>query len=115
MGRRIKNLFEDFISVIPLPGEGRYIATVAGFREQDGTLVVIFNPEDPDNPELQYSPVCAYLNKRYNKGDVTDCFLKVFDRPKTENAVVGKKCCIDVEYRGSDNPYLTVTEIDSIE
>ena len=117
MARRIeKNAFDDFVQVDNLPGEGRYKATVAGFREQDRmTKVVTFNPENIDKPEEQYTSIRAYLNKRYKAGDLTASFMKVFNKPKTEEDVLGKQCYIEVEYRGSeDKPYLTVTEIESI-
>lgn len=116
MGRRVKNILADFVQVTDLPREGRFIGEVARFCEYDGNPSAIFNPEAVDNPEEKYAPVRAYLKKRYQEGDLTASFMKVFNNPKTEEDVLGKKCYIDVEYRGSeDNPYLTVTGIEKLE
>ena len=115
MARRMKNVFDDFVQVEKLPGEGRFIGEVVRYCEFEGNPSAIFNPEDIDNPEVKYAPVRAYLKKRYQKGDLTDSFMKVFDKPKSDDDVLGKKCYIDVEYRGSEeNPYLTVTGIEKL-
>ena len=115
MARRMKNVFEDFVQVENLPGEGRFIGEVARYCEFEGNPSAIFNTEDIDNPEVKYAPVFAYLKKRYQKGDLTDSFMKVFNNPKSADDVLGKKCYIDVEYRGSkEKSYLTVTGIEKI-
>jgi len=115
MGRREKNVLATLIQVEKELEAKKYVGEAVKIRLFDGTPAVCFNPEAIDNPEEKYAPVWAYLNQRYTAGDLTDAFMKVFNMPKTEADVIGKKCYITTEYRGDeDNPYLTVTKIESI-
>jgi len=116
VGKRIeKNVLDDFLMVEDTPGAGKYIGKATRLCESDGNPSAVFDVEAIDNPDKKYVPVRAYLKSRYKAGDLTDKFMKVFNNPKSEKDVIGKKCYINVEYRGSEgSQYLTVTDIEKI-
>ena len=107
MARGKRNNNFEFATVQEISEAGRYGGTIMDVIDEGKSYRICVRPYDLDDPNICYPMINGWVPKdNYGRG-ITQEFIDTFSDITCMDAVIGKKCCVTVEFT-EDNSFVSV-------
>ena len=104
-GKRSNNF--EFAKVSEINSEGEYGAIIMDIIDEGKSYRICVRPYDLSNSTVYYPMINGWLPKDNNGKGITQEFIDTFPNLTSVDAIIGKKCCVNVKFT-EDNAFANV-------